>query len=132
MTTVTDDLQAIAELNLAFMASVAAGDVSGLDAIFAEDFLCTNPDGSFVDRTEYLALLPSQPPMPDLKGDDIMIRVFEGFAIVHTHISWRRGDGTTGHGRFTDDYAFRDGRWQCVSAQVTGYQTHPVPDPALF
>ena len=28
-------------------------------------------------------------------------------------------DGTTGAGRYTDDWQFRDGRWQCVSAHVS-------------
>jgi hypothetical protein len=28
-------------------------------------------------------------------------------------------DGTQGSGRYTDDWQFRDGRWQCVSAHYT-------------
>ena len=28
-------------------------------------------------------------------------------------------DGTRGAGRYTDDWQFRDGRWQCVSAHFS-------------
>lgn len=132
MTTGTDDKKDLHALNTEFIAAVAVRDVARLDAFFAADFVSTNPDGSFVDRAEYLALVPNLPTVSGLKGDDVTIRVLGDFAIVHTHISWTWADGTSGHGRFTDDYAKRDGRWQCVSAHVTTYRNHPVTGPSLI
>jgi ketosteroid isomerase-like protein len=132
MTTLTDDTKELDELNTEFIAAVGAHDVGRLDAFFAEDFASTNPDGSFLTRADYLALVPALPTVSNLKGDDVTIRVFDDFAIVHTHISWVAHDGTPGHARFTDNYAKRDGRWQCVSAHVTTYPHHPVANPSVL
>jgi hypothetical protein len=48
-----------------------------------------------------------------------MIRILGDFAIIHARTTYMNPDGTQGSGRYTDDYQFRDGRWQCVSAHYT-------------
>jgi hypothetical protein len=48
-----------------------------------------------------------------------MIRILGDFAIIHARTTYMNPDGTQGSGRYTDDWQFRDGRWQCVSAHYT-------------
>ena len=42
----SDDLDALTALNRDYIHSVQHGDVRRFDEILAEDFLCSNPDGS--------------------------------------------------------------------------------------
>jgi Domain of unknown function (DUF4440) len=44
------DLDRLLGLNRDYIRSVQASDVRRFDEILADDFLCSNPDGSLVDR----------------------------------------------------------------------------------
>ena len=57
--------------------------------------------------------------MKDIREHDVMICLFGDFAIIHARTRYLRSDGSEGHGRFTDDWMFHDGRWRCISAHVT-------------
>ncbi|PYO04198.1 MAG: DUF4440 domain-containing protein, partial [Candidatus Rokuibacteriota bacterium] len=48
------DLQTLEQLNRDYISSVQNSDVRRFDEILAEDFLCSNPDGSLVDRAGFL------------------------------------------------------------------------------
>lgn len=48
------DLETLLDLNRDYIRSVQESDVQRFDQILAEDFLCTNPDGSLVDRAGFL------------------------------------------------------------------------------
>jgi hypothetical protein len=54
-TTTRSDLDALTALNRDYIHSVQHGDVQRFDEILAEDFLCSNPDGSLVDKNQFLA-----------------------------------------------------------------------------
>jgi hypothetical protein len=43
------DFETLTALNDDYIASVQHGDVGRFDQILAEDFLCSNPDGTLVD-----------------------------------------------------------------------------------
>jgi len=43
------DIDALTALNRDYIQSVQNGDVRRFDEILADDFLCSNPDGSLVD-----------------------------------------------------------------------------------
>jgi len=47
-TATRSDLDTLTALNHAYIQSVQHGDVQRFDEILAEDFLCSNPDGSLV------------------------------------------------------------------------------------
>src|SRR5438046_6201569 len=49
------DLDVLTALNRDYIHSVQHGDVQRFDEILAEDFLCSNPDGSLVDKNQFLA-----------------------------------------------------------------------------
>src|SRR6266576_802745 len=54
-TTTRSDLDALTALNNDYIHSVQHSDVRRFDEILAEDFLCSNPDGSLVDKNQFLA-----------------------------------------------------------------------------
>jgi len=50
-TAMRSDLDALTALNRDYIHSVQHGDVQRFDEILAEDFLCSNPDGSLVNKS---------------------------------------------------------------------------------
>jgi hypothetical protein len=107
------------QLNRNFVRSVEEADVAWFDANLAADFLNTNPDGSLVDRKAFLAQIGRGSTVKKIREHDVMIRILGDFAIIHARTTDMNPDGTRGAGRYTDDWQFRDGRWQCVSAHFT-------------
>lgn len=107
------------ELNRNYIRAVDEADVGWFDANLADDFRNTNPDGSFIDRSAFLAQIGRGSSVKRIREHDVVIRVLGDFAIIHARTSYQKPDGTEGGGRYTDDWQFRDGRWQCVSAHVT-------------
>jgi ketosteroid isomerase-like protein len=114
------DEQLLRDLNDDYVAAMQKGDVERFNQILADDFMCSNPDLSLLDKAAFLAAVAPPVRISGLTASDIIIRLLGDFAIIHTHISWRSADGTQREGRYTDDWARRDGRWLCVSAHVTG------------
>ena len=77
----------------------------------AEDFLSSNPDGSLVDREQFLARMARPYPGTDLAALDVRIRILGEVAIIHAGFRDRKLDGQAGAGRYTDIWARRQGRW---------------------
>ena len=48
------ELDTLADLNRDYIQSVQHSDVRRFEEILANDFLCSNPDGSLVDRDAFL------------------------------------------------------------------------------
>jgi ketosteroid isomerase-like protein len=114
-----NDREALVELNRDYIRSVQASDVRRFDEILAEDFLCSNPDGSLVDRKAFLAQTAAPVKISNLEAQDVNIRLMGDFAIIHARTTYRLPDGRPGGGHYTDVWARRAGRWLCVSAHVT-------------
>ena len=106
-------------LNRDYVLSVQHGDVGRFDEILAADFVCTNPDGSLVDRAGFLAQTARPVTIADLEAHDVDLRILGDVAIVHARTTYTLGDGRQGAGRYTDVWARRDGRWLAVAAHVT-------------
>lgn len=109
----------LADLNRNFVRAVDEADVAWFDAHLAPDFRNTNPDGTLIDRPAFLVQTGRGSTVRDIREHDVVIRVLGDFAIIHARTSDRKPDGSEGAGRYTDDWHFRDGRWQCVSAHVS-------------
>ena len=109
----------LSELNRNYIRVVEEADVAWFDANLAADFFNTNPDGSLLDRKAFLAQIGRGSTVKNIREHDVVIRVLGDFAIIHARTSYQKPDGAQGAGRYTDDWQFRDGRWQCVSAHVT-------------
>ena len=113
------DLQTLHKLNRDYVDSVQNSDVRRFEEILADDFLNTNPDGSFVDRSGFLAQIAKPVAISGLKAEDVQIRLLGEVAIIHARTSYLKPDGQAGKGRYTDIWARRSGRWLCVAAHVT-------------
>jgi ketosteroid isomerase-like protein len=113
------DVEALEQLNRDYITSVQTSDVRRFDELLAEDFLCTNPDGSLVDRAGFLAQTARPVTISDLQTHDVRIRVMGDVALVHARTTYTLADGRAGAGRYTDVWARRQGRWLAVSAHVT-------------
>ena len=122
MTTATTKSQDVAELeqlNRDYITSVQTSDVGRFDEILAEEFYCSNPDGSLVDRKGFLAQTARPVTITDLEAHDVLIRMLGDVAIIHARTSYTLADGRPGSGRYTDVWARQNGRWLAVSAHVT-------------
>ena len=115
----TKHIAQLRELNRGYIRSVDTADVAWFDAHLSDDFMNTNPDGTLLDRAGFLALIARGSPVRGIREHDVLIRLLGEFAIIHARTTYVKGDGTSGAGRYTDDWQFRDGSWKCVSAHVT-------------
>ena len=113
------DIDALTALNRDYIHSVQHSDVQRFDEILAEDFLCTNPDGSLVDKKQFLAQTARPVTISGLTAEDVRVRILADVAIIHARTSYTTADGEQRNGRYTDVWARRDGRWLAVSAHVT-------------
>ena len=113
------DLDTLTALNRDYVASVQKGDVKRLEKILADDFMCSNPDGSLLDKAEYLELMAQPVTISGLGAENVRIRLLGDFAIIHARFNYRSADGKQRRGRYTDNWARRDGTWLAVSAHVT-------------
>jgi ketosteroid isomerase-like protein len=116
---VANDLTTLLELNLTYVRSVQTSDVQRFREILADDFLCSNPDGSLVDREKFLEQTARPVAITDLAAHDVDVRIMGDVAIVHARTTYTGPDGRPGEGRYTDVWARRNGRWLAVSAHVT-------------
>ena len=114
----SEDIDELTVLNRDYVASVQNCDVKRFDEILAQDFYCTNPDKSLVDRAGFLTQTAAPVTIRNLIADDVRIRVMDDFAIIHGRTSYTTADGQPAHGRYTDCWAKQNGRWLAVSARV--------------
>ena len=110
------DLDSLAALNRDFTASVQNGDVKRFEEILADDFMSSYPDGSLHDKAEFLKLTAQPVTFSELVAEDVRIRLLGDFAIIHGRFNSRSADGKPRRGRYTDNWARRDGTWVAVSA----------------
>jgi ketosteroid isomerase-like protein len=112
------DIDELTLLNHDYVASVQNSDVKRFDEILAQDFYCTNPDKSLVDRAAFLEQTAVPVKISNLRAEDIKIRLLGDFAIIHARTSYTTPDGQQAHGRYTDCWARQNGKWLAVSAHV--------------
>jgi ketosteroid isomerase-like protein len=113
------DLDVLTALNRDYIHSVQQGDVRRFDEILADDFLCSSPDGSLIDKNEFLAQIARPVTISGLEAEDVQVRILGNVAIIHARTSYTTADGERRNGRYTDVWARRDGSWLAVCAHVT-------------
>ncbi|MBY0494310.1 MAG: nuclear transport factor 2 family protein [Cyanobacteria bacterium] len=114
-----NDLEILTKLNDDYIQSVQHSNVRRFDEILADDFLCSNPDGTLIDRKAFLAQTAKPVTIKNLEAHDVNVRLMGDFAIIHARTSYTMADGAEGGGRYTDVWARRNGKWLAVSAHVT-------------
>ena len=113
------DLETLTALNDDYIRSVQTSDVRRFSEILADDFLCSQPDGSLLDRAQFLERTARPVTISNLQAHDVNIRLMGDFAIIHARTTYTRPDGQPAAGRYTDVWARRNGTWLAVSAHVT-------------
>jgi ketosteroid isomerase-like protein len=114
-----NDLAELTALNRDYVNSVQNCDVKRFDEILADDFYCSNPDKSLVDRAGFLKQTAVPVTISDLEAHDVRIRLMGDFAIIHARTSYTTADGQQASGRYADCWARQNGRWLAVSAHVS-------------
>src|SRR4029077_16371333 len=87
-TATRSDLDALIALSRDYIHSVQHGDVQRFDEILAEDFLCSNPDGSLVDKKQFLAQTARPVTISGLTTEDVKVRLLGDVAIIHARTRW--------------------------------------------
>lgn len=117
----TSDMATLVALNDDYVRAVEQSDVRRFDEILAEDFLCSLPDGSLINREAFLLHVAEPATIGNLRAHDVRVRLLGDVAIVHARTTFTTIKGEEGASRYTDVWARRDGRWVAVAAQVTRY-----------
>jgi ketosteroid isomerase-like protein len=113
------DHETLRALNEVYVRSAQTSDVRRFAEILADDFRCSNPDGSIVDRAGFLRQTARPMTLSNIAAHDVEIRLLGDVAIIHARTSFTLPDGTPGTGRYTDIWARQDGRWLAIAAHVT-------------
>ena len=92
-TATQSDLDALSALNRDYIHSVQHGDVQRFDEILAEDFLCSNPDGSLVDKKQFLAQTARAVTITGLEAQDVKVHLLGDVAIIHARTSYTTASG---------------------------------------
>src|SRR5438270_7048195 len=95
-TAVSTDLDTLRDLNRDYIRSVQMSDVRRFDEILADDFLCSNPDGTLIDRSAFLQQTALPITITNLESRDVNIRLLEDFAIIHARTTYTLSDGRPG------------------------------------
>jgi hypothetical protein len=93
-------LDTLLELNREYIRSVQHSDVQRFTELLAEDFLCSNPDGSLVDREHFFAQAAQPVSISNLEARDVVVRIMEDFAIIHARTTYIKLDRSPGAGRY--------------------------------
>src|SRR3982750_3943343 len=91
-TTMSKDIEELTALNRDYVNSVQNCDVKRFDEILAEDFYCSNPDKSLVDRAGFLKQTAMPLAIRNLEAHDVKIRLIGDFAIIHARTSYTMPD----------------------------------------
>ena len=114
-----DDSAKLFTLNRDYVRAVSASDITWFEQNLGEDFICTNPDGSLVDREGFLTQMALFIRVTNLEVDDAKLRIIGDFAVINACTRYTLPDGRVGSSRYTDVWARRFGHWVVVSAHIT-------------
>ncbi len=95
-------------------------DVKRFDEILADDFYCSNPDKSLVDRAGFLKQTAVPVTIRNLEAHDVKIRLMGDFAIIHAAYQLHDAGRPDRRRAATPTvWARQNGRWLAVSAHVS-------------
>lgn len=110
----------IKRLNQDYIRASAANDVAWFQSHLAEDAIVILGSGRRLRKAGFLDVLKDEPrKYRALNVRDATYRVFGSFVQVDADAPWEMEDGSAGVSRYIDTYAWMDGRWLVISAQVT-------------
>jgi uncharacterized protein (TIGR02246 family) len=135
--------QEVRKLERAWLDAYEQHDTKAMDAIVADDFTITFPDGSMQTKPQILDSIkaPRNPASPALKfyTEDVQSRAYGDTVVILIGrvVTEYVRDGKTmkEQNRYTDTYVKRGGRWQVVASHLSNVpqprpQTTPVSSNA--
>jgi ketosteroid isomerase-like protein len=110
--------QALYQLERDWGAASITKDTAVVDKFLAKEFV-SNRNGRTLSKTQYLADMKANPAkIESAANSEMTAMVFGDTAVVHglyIEKSTTNGKDTSLQGRYTEVYAKRDGRWQCMT-----------------
>jgi uncharacterized protein (TIGR02246 family) len=122
-----DSGQAVQKLERAWLNAYEQHDEKAMEAIVADDFTITFPNGSIQTKAQIMAAIknPRPPDRPAMKfhTEDVKARVYGDTVILIGRVvtEYQRAGQTTSkeEQRYTDTYVKRNGRWQVVASHLS-------------
>lgn len=128
--------QEVRKLERAWLDAYERNDAKAMDAIVADDFTITFPDGSMQTKPQIMEMIkrPRSPagPAPRFYTEEVRSRAYGDTVILLGRvISEYVRDGKTVKeaSRYTDTYVRRGGRWQVVASHLSN-DARPQAPPA--
>lgn len=116
----------VRSLNEEYIDAVRRCDASWFHDHLSADVVVIQGNGRRVTKTEFLRAMEEQPRrFRSLTLRNVTLRVFGAVVQVDADAPWQLENEESGVSRYIDTYAWLDGRWQVISAQVT-----PLPPDA--
>lgn len=104
----------LVEIEKTWARALDARNTDTLMCILADEFEDTDIDGKLNDRTTVLAKVGKSHAVRH-ELSDLHARVFGDFAYIRGVADAIDSQGKVTRVRFTDIYAYREGRWQCAA-----------------
>jgi len=127
ITAQTGSEREVRQLERAWLDAYEQHDSKAMEAIVADDFTITFPDGSIQTKPSILASLKQSRSSPPLKfyTEDVQARVYGDTVILIGRVvtEWQQnGKAMKEENRYTDTYVKRGGRWQVVASHLSNVQ----------
>ncbi len=121
--TLSPDESLILTLEKAWNVAEETKDVRALDQLLSDTLVYTDYDGSFMNKTQFLASVKSAGLDADqITNESVNVQVYGGTAIVtgvYHEKGTLKGRAISRRGRFTDSWVKENGTWMCVASQST-------------
>lgn len=118
--------QEVRKLERAWLDAYEQHDEKAMNAIVADDFTITFPDGSMQTKAQIISSLqrprPQGAPMQKFRTEEVQARVYGDTVVLIGRVITeyqRDGQTMTSQQRYTDTYVKRDGRWQVVASHLS-------------
>ena len=118
-----DDKSMILALESAWNQAEIHHDTNAAAALMADTFISVDHHGKLLSRSQYLADLkdPSYNP-EEISNSETSVYIYGDTAIVSSAYRTKgtdNGKPFQHHGRFTDTWIRRNGKWQCIADHET-------------
>ena len=118
-----DDKSMILALESAWNQAEIHHDTNAAAALMADTFISVDHHGKLLNRSQYLADLkdPSYNP-EEISNSETSVYLYGDTAIVSSAYRTKgmdNGKPFSHHGRFTDTWIRRNGKWQCIADHET-------------
>jgi len=104
-------------------------DSKALDGLIADTFVSTDNDGTFMNKTEFLADNRDLSYAPSvMTNSDQRVFLYGNVAVVagiYHAKGLNKGKPFDHYGRFTDTWAYLNGKWVCVATHTSALKKKP-------